>query len=245
MADTRIDPRVHLAEAVSPSGGFAASTVSASPGSGVKATGDPWIDCQSRTQWPTLYNPNLQPVPGENRRFYKQSFVDPICITITSTTLNVRWKNALNSSNSVTILEGTRVNPFYYRDLGEEWPASRRGFTTIPGPATSQTAGNVVMARSNHTRVETRFPENIAQLGASVFGLTGWALVYAVCGRDLGDTTFKSSQNIGLQRNARWFATGSGSVTGGCSNLVHERTWHAQTYQDGLSYGYSYGPYAR
>lgn len=183
-----------------------------------------FLNCNSLTNPPTTYSPAAW-VDGEWRRYYKQSFVDPVCITITSSTLNVRWKNTVNSGTDVTILTGTAGDRFYYTDLGENWPNSQKQVWLVPASNESTTGPTERTAFLGHIRTETDFPEHLA-LAAAATGAAGLITALIACQFDLSDTTFASDQTLKVRRNQGWWASGSGSVWGGCSSLVHERVWH-------------------
>lgn len=178
---------------------------------------------------PFLFQPRTDWLPGESRRYYKQSFIDPICIAITSTSLNVSWKNQVNSSTGVTLIDRA-AQPYYFVQLGENWV--NKQLTLNPTTQPIDRAGTVY-ATLDHKRKETDFPEHLLEAAAVVGGVAGiggilgsTALVYAACGFDVSDTQFNSWQQLGLGRNGANSALGSGSVSGGCDNLVHERVWH-------------------
>ncbi len=188
-------------------------------------SGPQFLPCNSLTKAPTLYQPPYDWVDGENRRYYKQSFVDPVCIAITSTTLNARWKNAFNSGTDVTLLSGTKANPYYFTSLGENWPNNQKSLDQFPGTNDTVTQTSEVSAYLGHIRVETDFPEHLA-LAAAAAGSGPLLLALIACNLDLSDTTFVSNQQLVLRRNGGWGAFGFGDVVGGCSSLVHERVWH-------------------
>lgn len=182
----------------------------------------PGFNCNVLTDSPTLFEPNILPVAGETRRYYKQSFVDPICITITSNTLNIRYTNGSNP-NRVRLMVGTLSQPFLFRDLGEQWEVTER--STSPAYTSQRWSVNPI-ANASFTRVESQFPINLLAAATSTLGPAGALIVLASCGSNLGETTFSSIQEIRPRRDGGAFMSGSGSVTGGCSNLVHERVWH-------------------
>ena len=200
-------------------------------------SGGPWLDCTNRTGPPTTYQPSYDWVDGEHRAYYKQSFVDPICITITSSTLNVRWKNAANSSTDVSVMPGTTGRLFYYTDLGENWPTSSKLVWLVPQQTdwnssktsvwsdTSITHNYEATTFLGHQRTETDFPEHLLE-AAALFGIGGVTTTIIACGADFSDTGFNSQQWLKARRNGYYFMSGSGDVWGGCSSLVHERTWY-------------------
>jgi hypothetical protein len=179
------------------------------------------------TDPPTLFQPNAL-APGEHRRYYKQAFVDPICISITSTALNVTWKNQFNSGNGVGLLDRDR-RTYYYEQLGENWVDK----STTLSPESGTNRPNELYVTLEHHRTETDFPDHVvdaaALLGGGIPGIGvigSLAAVWVACGFDFGDTHFGSWQQFELRRNGGWSALGSAYVTGGCSNLVHEQVWH-------------------
>jgi hypothetical protein len=177
---------------------------------------------------PTLFQPR-EWQQGEYRRYYKQAFVDPICISITSTSLNVSWKNQVNSASGVTLIDRANHN-YYFTSLGENW--TNKVTTLNPGTQPLNREG-AIYATLQHNRTETDFPDHVVQ-AAAVFGagipgigiIASTAAVWAACGFDLGSTNFASWQQFELRRNGGWGAVGWGTVNGGCSNLVHEQVWH-------------------
>ncbi len=200
----------------------------ASVAGGVAARGAPsgpmFLPCSTLTDRPTpVFAPGSRGSAGS--RHYKHSFVDPVCITITSSTLNVRWKNTPNSSNKVTLLPGTNARVFYYTDLGEEWPEAQKKVRLVPRADETVTRTREVTTSLVHGRVETDFPEHLAMV-AALFGISGLTVALVFCRFDLSDTTFVSNQTLKLRRNGAWFASGSADVAGGCSSLVHDRKWH-------------------
>lgn len=194
-----------------------------------------FIDCTSRTGPPTRYQPGHDWVDGEYRAYYKQSFVDPVCITITSSTLNVRWKNAVNSSTDVSVMPGTTGRLFYYTELRENWPSSKKLEWLVPRQTgsnssavwsdTSLTEGYQATTYLGHQRTETDFPEHLLAL-AAVFGIAGFTTAVVACAADFSDTGFNSRQTMKVRRNGHYSMSGSGDAWGGCSSLVHERTWY-------------------
>lgn len=196
------------------------------PAEATTQAGPTFLDCNSLTNPPTTYQPWLQPVDGQNLRYYKQSFVDPVCITITSSTLNVRWKNQLGSATNVGILTGTAANPYYYTDLGEDWPEDQKLRMQAPGYDGTAVGNGSVPASFFHKRTETDFPEHLALAATIAGGGVGFLFAIAACNWDLSDTVFRSDQLLHLQRNGGWWANGSGDYAGGCSSLIHERVWH-------------------
>lgn len=215
--DGAYDPRSLAAEAVRTNGLGAPLQTTA-------AAGGPQLPvCGSVTSPPTLYQPPEDPVSGQYLRYYKHSFVDPVCITITSSTLNVRWKNAVGSSTKVTVLPGTKANLMYFTALGENWV--NKVWWQSPQTAQTVTATNEVLTELYHERKETDFPEHLI-LAAGLVGFAGMAIVMGACAFDLSDTYFQSDQKLRVRRNAAWQASGFGNVSGGCSSLVHEKTWH-------------------
>jgi hypothetical protein len=174
---------------------------------------------------PTIYNPGIGWVQGEYRRYYKHSFVDPVCITITSGSLNVRWKN--NGSSNITRLTGSQIQRFYYTELSENWPSNWKFWNTSAGGG-SWTAPTYT-EYFDHQRTETDFPEHLALVAAAA-GVAAVLVTGAACSWDFSDTTFTSEQTKILRRNGAWNATGGDSVVGGCSSLVHTRAWHGSGY---------------
>jgi len=206
-------------------GELAGAAVADSGFAAMAASGPQFLPCGSLTNSPTLWQPDYDWVSGERRRYYKQSFVDPVCITITSSTLNARWKNTPNSGTNVTVMEGTKGSLFYYTDLGENWPESQKQVWLVPGTNETVTRATEVTTFLGHIRTETDFPEHLA-LAAALMGSAPLLVALVACQFDLSDTTFTSNQTLKLRRNGGWFATGWGDVIGGCSSLVHERVWH-------------------
>ncbi len=205
------------------------------PSFGATIRGDsfiPGFSCKDGgidTDQPTFFQPERQLLPGEHRSYYKQAFVDPICISITSSTLNVSWKNQLNSSNGVTLIDRENRND-YFTQLGEVWVNKA---TTLNPTTEPLNRANSIYASLDHSRTETDFPDHVvaavAAFGSAIPGvgiIGSLAAVWAACGFDLGNTHFTSWQQIGMHRNGGRTANGSGGVNGGCSNLVHEQVWH-------------------
>ena len=181
------------------------------------------------TQPPTFFQPPRQWAPTEHRRYYKQAFVDPICISVTSSSINASWKNQVNSPNGVTLIDRD-ARTYYFEQLGEQWV--NKTVTLNPGVQPLNRA-NEIYATLEHHRRETDFPEHLqdaaAAFGAGIPGIgiiAGQAAVWAACNFNLDDTDFGSWQQLELRRDGNWNAGGWGNVTGGCSNLVHEQVWH-------------------
>lgn len=133
----------------------------------------------------------------------KTAWIDPVNITITSLTSNLRWPlygagGSLNARNNA------------YKFKYDGWSTSG-----TPTPRIGTVSGGWGTGGS-----ETFRNNDFEQYVIGIFGPSG----YAACGFSTATAVFKHNVHINGYRNGSYKSTWSDSKAGGCSNLVHHRT---------------------
>ncbi|MFD5537045.1 hypothetical protein ACFWIJ_04105 [Streptomyces sp. NPDC127079] len=162
----------------------AAVTAAAQPfdenGSAVTASGTSYSNAHTKTAW-----------------------IDPINITITSLTTNLRWP-LYGATGNLT----ARNNAYKFKYDG--WSTSG-----TPTPKFSTVSGGWGTGGA-----ETFKNNDFEDLVITLLGPAGWA----ACGFDSSTAVFKHNVHVYGYRNGDAHHTWSDSKAGGCSNLVHHRT---------------------
>ncbi|MGW0584225.1 hypothetical protein ACWD25_51920 [Streptomyces sp. NPDC002920] len=133
----------------------------------------------------------------------KTAWIDPLNITITSLTTNLRWP-LYGAGGSLT----ARNNAYKFKYDG--WSTSG-----TPSPVISAVSGGWGTGGS-----ETFRNNDFEEYVIAVFGLAG----YASCGATTATAVFKHNVHVYGYRSGSYKSTWSDSKSGGCSNLVHHRT---------------------
>jgi hypothetical protein len=133
----------------------------------------------------------------------KTSWIDPIDVTITSLTTNLRWP-LYGAGGSLT----ARNNAYKFKYDG--WSTSG-----TPTPGISSVSGGWGTGGS-----ETFKNNDFEYYVIAVFGVAGWA----ACGYSTATAVFKHNVHVYGYRSGSYYSTWSDTKSGGCSNLVHHRT---------------------
>ena len=133
----------------------------------------------------------------------KTAWIDPVNITITSLTTNLRWPlygagGSLNARNNA------------YKFKYDGWSTSGTPTPSIGGVSGGWGTGGSETFRNN----------DFERYVIGIFGPSG----YAACGFSTATAVFKHNVHVYGYRSGSYKSTWSDSKSGGCSNLVHHRT---------------------
>ncbi|MFC1405135.1 MULTISPECIES: hypothetical protein [Streptacidiphilus] len=140
----------------------------------------------------------------------KTSWIDPVNITITSLTTNLRWP-LYGAGGSLT----GRNNAYKFKYDG--WSTSG-----TPSPVLSAVSGGWTTSAA-----ETFKNNDFEYYVLATFGIAGWA----ACGYSTATAVFKHSVHVYGYKSGGYGYSWYDTRSGGCSNLVHHR--------DSVGYGWT------
>lgn len=177
------------------------------------STSSGWIGCDD-----SLTSSVYQPAPPEDhdyRVYWKTAWIDPVCVTITSLTANLRWKGV--EPSEAVISDSSEFRPYNF---------AYDGWTNVQvATKHSLNGSNYAGFDGTQTKKNVDFELMLEGLALAALGPGGPVLVAAACdGTDAAKFTHYSKIEGFPDGSAQSYGS-SVSASGGCSNLVHSASW--------------------